>query len=87
MQKNNQLERTLKEANDDQILDEQAQMLTEAYSELGIQIRELNHKEKELLYEINEILSEKENLATIDKKEIDDLTSVISKYKYCEYIN
>ncbi len=81
MQRNSQLERNLEDSTDEKHFNEQAEELCRAYMELSTQIKSLQRKEKDLLCEINNVLSEKENLKTTDRRGVEELSNLAGKLK------
>jgi len=81
LQRNSQLERNLEDSTDEKNFNEQAEELCRSYLELSTQIKSLQRKEKDLLCEINNVLSEKENLKTTDRKGVEELSNLAGKLK------
>jgi len=81
LEKNNSLEETLIAGVDKKTFQKHAENLTKSYLQMCTQVKELQKEEKDLLCEINEVLSEKENLNSSDKKILEELSSLIGKYK------
>lgn len=81
MQRNSQLEDSLNDTTEENVFREKAKKVSEEYMELNQQIKELQKKEKDLLCEINEVLTEKENLQSTERKELEEIKTSVIKLK------
>ena len=81
LQRNSQLEDTLNDNTEENVFREKAKNVSEEYLELNQQIKELQKKEKDLLCEINEVLTEKENLQSTERKDLEEIKTSILKLK------
>jgi uncharacterized protein YlxW (UPF0749 family) len=81
LQRNSQLEDNLNDSTEENVFRDKAKKVSEEYMELNQQIRELQKKEKDLLCEINEVLTEKENLQSTERKDLEEIKTSIIKLK------
>lgn len=80
LERNNDLESDFNN-NIDRNLEIKSESLIETYTELYETIKELQKREKDLVCEINNVLSDKENLNNSDKKTLEEDLSSAGKYK------
>lgn len=81
MQRNNQLEESLNDNSDDKMYNEKAEDLSEQYKKISLQVKAMQKKEKGLLCEINDILTEQENLSTGERRALEDVRREVMKQK------